>query len=177
MSEDRRAPPDHRGPEQDARKIGSYEAFHDGEETFYHPFTAPTRMENSVIEFDLNNLQNVLTEKTNIPVQKIAENIKQHYMDSSRLVKRAFGNKVEDDFQLYNWGLTLALDLGLNTDKLELLLMLFSKKMPRRITLPDFEKFIKEHSTWRKIKSRSEKKRRWFDLISSFKIHTVKKDG
>ena len=80
--------------------------------------------------------------------------MRQHYLDSSRLIKRAFGKKIEDDFQLYNWGLTLAMDMGLNTDKVELLLMIYSKKMPRRITLPDFEKFMKEHSTWRHIKKR-----------------------
>ena len=109
-------------------------------------------------------------------MEKIAEAVRQHYLDSSRLIKRAFGKKIEDDFQLYNWGLTLAMDMGLNTDKVELLLMIYSKKMPRRITLPDFEKFMKEHSTWRHIKKRREE-RKWLDLMASFKIHQVKKEG
>lgn len=155
-----------------------YIDFTEGEETFYHPYTAPTRMENNIIEFDLQNLRKILVEnREGIPVEKIAEAVRQHYLDSSRLIKRAFGRKIDDDFQLYNWGLTLAMDMGLATDKVELLLMVYSKKMPRRITLPDFEKFMKEHSTWRYIRRRTERERKWLDLMASFKIHQVKKEG
>ena len=37
-----------------------YIDFTEGEATFYHPFTAPTRMENNIIEFDLQNLRKLL---------------------------------------------------------------------------------------------------------------------
>jgi len=151
----------------------------DGEdEKFYHPYMAPLRMENTVIDFDIENLQKLLVENNkNFPVKKIAERVRDHYMDSSRLIKRAFGKKIEDDFQMYNWGLTLAMDMGLATDKLELLLNVYAKKLPRRITAPDFERIIKEHSSWRKIRDRREKAAKWLDLTASYKIHIYRKEG
>ena len=151
----------------------------DGEdEKFFHPYMAPLRMENTVIDFDIQNLQKLLVENNkNYPVQKIAKSVQDHYMDSSRLIKRAFGKKIEDDFQMYNWGLTLAMDMGLATDKLELLLNVYAKKLPRRITAPDFERIIKEHSNWRKIRDRREKSAKWLDLMASYKIHTYRKEG
>lgn len=151
----------------------------DGEdEKFYHPYMAPLRMENTVIDFDIENLQKLLVENNkNFPVKKIAERVRDHYMDSSRLIKRAYGKKIEDDFQMYNWGLTLAMDMGLATDKLELLLNVYAKKLPRRITAPDFERIIKEHSSWRKIKDRREKAAKWLDLTASYKIHIYRKEG
>ena len=110
------------------------------DEKFFHPYMAPNRMENQVIDFDIQNLQKILVENNkNFPVEKIANRVREHYLDSSRLIKRAFGKKIEDDFQLYNWGLTLTMDMGLATDKLELLLNVYAKKLPRRITFPDFE--------------------------------------
>ena len=136
-----------------------YIDFTEGEETFYHPYTAPTRMENNIIEFDLQNLRKILVENREEYRWRRLQAVRRHYLDSSRLIKRAFGRKIEDDFQLYNWGLTLAMDMGLATDKVELLLMVYSKKMPRRITMPDFEKFMKEHSTWRYIRRRTERER------------------
>ena len=39
-----------------------YVDFQEGEEIFYHPYMAPHRMENSVIDFDLQNLQRLLVE-------------------------------------------------------------------------------------------------------------------
>ena len=153
-------------------------AMDDEEETFFHPYMAPTRMENSIIDFDLQNLQKLLVEnKSNYPAEKIAERVRDHYLDSSRLIKRAYGRKIEDDFQLYNWGLTLTMDMGLATDKLELLLNMYAKKLPRRVTLPDFERFMKEHSTWRHIKDRYSRRAKWMDLMASFAIHTVRREG
>ncbi len=148
------------------------------DEKFFHPYMAPMRMENTVIDFDIQNLQKLLVENNKkFPVEKIANRVREHYLDSSRLIKRAFGKKIEDDFQLYNWGLTLTMDMGLATDKLELLLNVYAKKLPRRITYPDFERIIKDHSSWRKIRDRREKSAKWLDLIASYKMHIVKKDG
>jgi C-terminal processing protease CtpA/Prc len=68
------------------------------------------------------------------------------------------------------------MDIGLNADKLELLLALYSKKMPRRIVQEDFDKIILQHSTFKNIEPRL-KNKKLIDLNSSFKIHTVRKPG
>lgn len=148
-----------------------------GEDVFYHPYMAPEKMENSVIDFDIQNLQALLKEKTNFPVDKIVKRVNSHYLDASRLIKRAFGNKIADDFQMYNWGLTLTMDLGLAVDKLELLLNVYAKKLPRRITRADFDYILDKHSTLRHIPSKHKRKLKWMDLVASFKIHSVRKPG
>ena len=61
------------------------------------------QVENSVISWDVENIQRVLSEKSKEPIHNIMNRINSHYVDSSRLIKRAFGDKFEDDFQQYNW--------------------------------------------------------------------------
>jgi hypothetical protein len=68
------------------------------------------------------------------------------------------------------------MDVGLNADKLELLLLIYSRKMPRRCTFSDFEIIIRYHSNYRFLNS-YQKKSKWLDLIASFKIHSVRKEG
>lgn len=148
-----------------------------GDDVFYHPYMAPEKLENSVIDFDIQNLQALLKEKTNFPVEKIAKRVNEHYLDASRLIKRSFGNRIADDFQLFNWGLTLTMDMGLATDKLELLLNVYAKKLPRRITRADFDYIIEKHSSVRHIADKHKRKLKWLDLVASFKIHTVRKSG
>ena len=56
------------------------------------------------------------------PVEKTVDRINHHYVDSSRIIKRAFGDNLDDDFQKYNWGISMMPELGLEGDKLEFFL-------------------------------------------------------
>jgi hypothetical protein len=79
--------------------------------TFYHTFLDPRKVENSVIEFDLENLRRVLADQiSQADAQKVATRVNDHFVDTSRIIKRCFGNKYEHDFQQYNWGLSLTTD-------------------------------------------------------------------
>ena len=79
--------------------------------TFYKSFLDPRKIENTIIDFDLDNLKKILSEQTSeADAQKIAQRINDHYLDSSRAIKRCFGNKYEHDFQQFNWGLSLIAD-------------------------------------------------------------------
>jgi hypothetical protein len=82
--------------------------------TFYHTFLDPRKVENSVIDFDLENLKRVLADQiTQAEAQKVATRVNDHFIDTSRAIKRCFGNKHEHDFQQYNWGLSLTADCKL----------------------------------------------------------------
>jgi len=170
------------------------ESFGRTEETYFPVYADEDRVENSIISFDVENLERVSVPlllgswlrddcpsvfvvtvgrewcniegvvhyvidydmlcqqvmdaerlekgKKPIPVEKIAARIRRHYVDSARLIKRAYGTRIDSDFQLYNWGLTLTMDMSLTTDKLELLMILYNKSMPRRIAKDDFENIV-----------------------------------
>ena len=79
--------------------------------TFYHSFLDPRKVENSIIDFDVENLKRILSEQTtDTEAQKVAQRVNDHFIDASRLIKRCHGNKYEHDFQQYNWGLSLIAD-------------------------------------------------------------------
>ena len=95
-------------------------------ETFYHPYIAVGKLENSIIDFDLKSLQSALEDRPNaIPMDKLMTRIREHYFDSSRLIKRAYLNRMDDDFQMFNWGLALISEFGLTADKLEVLILIY----------------------------------------------------
>lgn len=80
-------------------------------QTYYHTFLDPRKVENSVIDYDLENLQKLLSDQTSIAdAKKIAQRINDHFIDTSRAIKRCYGNKYEHDFQQFNWGLSLVAD-------------------------------------------------------------------
>lgn len=72
--------------------------------------------------------------------------------------------------------LTFLIVVGLDTDKLELLLMVYAKKLPRRVTADVFELIMWTHSSLRKM-PKEEQRPKWLDLAASFKIHGVIKRG
>ena len=79
--------------------------------TLYHTFLDPRKIENSIIDFDLENLKKLLSEQTSdAEAQKLGQRVNDHFIDSSRLIKRSYANKYEHDFQQYNWGLSLVGD-------------------------------------------------------------------
>lgn len=78
---------------------------------FYHTFLDPRKINNSIIDFDIENLKKALNENdSNGEAQKITQRMNDHFLDSSRAIKRAFGNQYEHDFQQYTWGLSLIAD-------------------------------------------------------------------
>lgn len=80
-------------------------------QTYYHSYLEPTQVENSVIDYDIENLQKILSESCKPDVYKrVAQRFNDHYVDNSRVIKRAFGSKYNQDFQQYNWGLSLTMD-------------------------------------------------------------------
>ena len=172
---------------------------------FYHTFLDPRKINNSIIDFDIENLKKALNENDNNgEAQRVTQRMNDHFLDSSRSIKRSFGNKYEHDFQQYTWGLSLIADskyiciyymcyifssvicyhypsistliVGLDTDKLELLLMVYAKKLPRRVTSDIFELIMWAHSSLRKL-PKEEQKPKWLDLVASFRIHGVIKRG
>lgn len=146
-------------------------------QTFYHPYLYEDKIENRVIEHDIKTIDEYLKGKeTSVPADVLVDKIRDHYLDSSRLIKRALGEKIEDNFQLYNWGLVLTADMGMMTDKLELLIVTYSKKMPKRVTVLDFEEIIHKHTSFRKISAKL-RRNRWLELLSSFKMQKIMKPG
>ena len=89
------------------------------DETFFHIYQDQSKVENKIIDFDIKNLFKLLQER-DVPeatIDKYTRKVHEHYLDATRISKRAFGPKMEDNFQVYNWGLTLVMDIGLDDDK------------------------------------------------------------
>ena len=146
-------------------------------ETFYHPYLSLDKIENRVIEHDIEIVEEVIRKKQSTSsADVVTERLKEHYLDSSRLIKRALGDKFDDNFQLFNWGLALTADMGLTTDKLELLMAVYSKRMPKRATVLDFEEIVYKHTSFRDL-VKKKKSNKWLELLSSFKMHSVIKPG
>jgi C-terminal processing protease CtpA/Prc len=145
---------------------------------FYRPYLQPEAVENRVLDVDLKIVSDSLRLKyENANPEKVVNRIRDHYLDSTRLIKRSFGEIHEEDFQHYNWGLVLTNDISLDTDKLELLILTYSKDMPRRVTLMDFQEIIIKHTSFRHITEKKDKKEKWMDLVMSFKLNTISKRG
>jgi hypothetical protein len=146
------------------------------DQVFYHPFIEVGKLQNSVIDFDMKNVQSLLDEKSTISAERLIGRIREHYLDSSRLVKRAFRDKIEDDFQMFNWGLSLSVDIGLETDRLELLILSYGKTVPKKITVKEFETILLKHTKFREINDKRLRKDKWLDLLASFKLHATSKN-
>ena len=111
------------------------------------------------------------------PVEKTVDRINHHYVDSSRIIKRAFGDTLDDDFQKYNWGISMMPELGLEGDKLEFLTSLYCRTISKRLVESDFKVIVLYHTTFKNIDDRREKKERWLDLKISWRIQKYRKTG
>jgi C-terminal processing protease CtpA/Prc len=143
---------------------------------FYRPYLQTEAVENRVLDVDLKIVSESMREKypTANP-ERVVNRIRDHYLDSSRLIKRSFGEVQEDDFQHYNWGLVLTHDVSMDSDKLELLILTYSKDMPRRCSLLDFQEIMQKHTTFRHITEKRDKREKWMDLVMSFKLNSISK--
>jgi hypothetical protein len=83
--------------------------------------------------------------------QALAQRSREHYLESCRIIKRSFGDRIEEDLQLFNWGLTLTMEMGTNDDKLQFLLSIYSKNMPKRVTQRDFDIIMHSHTSLRHL--------------------------
>jgi hypothetical protein len=135
-----------------------------------HPIKS---ISNSIIDFDLRNVENVLPPERKKETQKVAERINSHYLKSRQIETRSYGDKNEDDFQQYNWGLSLTLEMGLYSDQAELLMVLYAKNVRGRMTEKEFQTIVLLHTTFRHL-SKQKKKSTWKDLMASWKINMKK---
>jgi hypothetical protein len=144
---------------------------------FYHSYAEPDKVENSVIAYDIENLRGALVGKLCEPIELTVGRVNEHYKDSSRVIKRSFGDSIEDDFQKFNWGFSIITDMGLEGDKLDYLVSLYCKSLPNRITDADFRHFIIFHSSFKQITDKREKRDKWMDLKASWRIYAHKTPG
>jgi hypothetical protein len=135
-----------------------------------HPIKS---ISNSIIDFDLRNVENVLPRQRKEESTKVAERINSHYMKSRQIETRSYGDKHEDDFQQYNWGLSLTLEMGLYSDQAELLMVLYAKNVEGRLTEKEFRVIIILHTTFRHL-TKYKQKSTWKDLMTSWKINMKK---
>jgi hypothetical protein len=149
------------------------------DQTYYKPFVEISKISNNIIDFDLQNIEKVLEldgKKKGVSADVIVGKQNDHFLDASRLIKRSFGNKFECDFQLYNWGVALIADLGLESDRVDLLLLTYGRTSPNRITLMEFELIIMKHSNLTTFEKK-ERRQKWIDLLASFKIQAGRPRG
>ena len=140
------------------------------DQTYYRPYIEVSKISNNIIDFDLNNVLKALQQDGKSDnAEKVVKKVQGHFLDSSRLIKRSFGNKLECDFQMYNWGVALTADLGMESDRVDLLILTYGRTSPNRITLNEFKIIILKHSSHKKLEKR-ERKVKWIDLMASFKI-------
>ena len=144
---------------------------------YYVPYTSLNRIENSVIDFDVDNIEEVLYPKHKEEAHDVAKRVNKHYLNCLYHEKRAFGNKRVDDFQIYNWGLTLAVDMGLIADQTELLMSFYANTMDDRLTEKEVETIIILHTNFKSIPNKLTQQRKWRDLKKSWKLLAVKIDG
>lgn len=141
---------------------------------FYHSYIEPEKVENSIISYDIENLRGALAGKISEPVEVTVGRVNEHYLDSSRVIKRAYGDSFEDDFQKFNWGFSIITDMGLEADKLDYLVALYCKSLPNRITETDFKHFLIFHTSFKAIADKKEKRDKWYDLKASWRIYAYK---
>jgi hypothetical protein len=141
---------------------------------FYHSYIEPEKIENSVISYDIENLRGALADKISEPIEITVGRVNEHYLDSSRVIKRAYGDSFEDDFQKFNWGFSIITDMGLEADKLDYLVALYCKSLPNRITEMDFKHFLIYHTSFKAITDKKEKRDKWYDLKASWRIYAYK---
>ena len=134
-----------------------------------------SKIGNNVIDFDIQCITKALEAEGRVGVssEKIAHRVWEHYVDSARLVKRAFGTKIKDDFNLYNWGLALTQQFGLEQDRIELLILVYGKTVPNRLKLSEFELVVLKHTSYKALE-KQERKHKWIELIESFRIQSIK---
>jgi hypothetical protein len=119
---------------------------------FYHAYNSMPQVQNSVIDFDVKNINKILSKKCSLSGETVARKVNKHYKESLRHIQRSFGSKHIDDFQRYTWGMVLTADLGLLADKLEALIQFYCRKTYPRFALSDYEKILTSHSSFRKFK-------------------------
>ena len=146
-----------------------------GQTYFKSVYFDKSKIGNTVIDFDIQCISKALETEGRLGVssEKIAHRVWEHYVDSARLVKRAFGAKIKDDFNLYNWGLALTQQFGLEQDRIELLILVYGKTVPNRLKLSEFELIILKHTSYKALE-KQERKHKWVDLIESFRIQSIK---
>jgi hypothetical protein len=143
---------------------------------FYVPHNSVRGIENSVIDFDIDNMYHVLYDSHKVEAEKVTERVNKHYMTTRTLGKRAFGAKAKDDFQQYNWGLSLTLEMGLMSDQAELMMLMYTRVVDGRITEKEYDLIIISHTSFKRIRKNS-KRSKWRDLRTSWKIHAKKIKG
>lgn len=119
----------------------------------------------------------ILADTIREPIERTVGRVNEHYLDSSRVIKRAFGDTVEDDFQKYNWGMSIIPEMGLEGDKLDFLTSLYCRTIPKRIVEIDFKVIVLYHTSFKFIENRREKKEKWADLKASWRIQKYRKPG
>ena len=144
---------------------------------YYVPYTSLSRVENSVIDFDIQNMKDVLPEMKKERAEEITKRVNSHYLGSIRHEKRAFGNKHLDDFQRYNWGLSLSVEMGLRADQTELLLSFYTTTIEDRLTEKEFESIVILHTNFRTMSNTVAQQRKWRELKKSWKLLNVKAAG
>ena len=140
------------------------------DQTYYKPYIEVSKLSNSVIDFDLKNVQKALEQGgKSESAEKVVVKIHHHFLDSSRIVRRSYGNKLDYDFQMFNWGVALTADVGMENDRVDLLMLTYGRTSPNRITLTEFELIILKHTSFKHM-DKKERKLKWTDLVASFKI-------
>ena len=67
-----------------------------GQSFYRSTFFNSSKIGNHIIDFDLKCIENSLQNgKSSVTAEKVANRIWDHYADSSRLIKRSFGNSVK----------------------------------------------------------------------------------
>ena len=142
---------------------------------FFQAYTELPTVENSVIDYDIQNVRKILSKKLPSSGETMAKRVNNHYKDSTKFMKRSYGVKPQEDFQNYTWGLVLTSDLGLNVDKLEILAQVYCCKAYPRISKNEYCNILSMHSSIRKIKSNEKRSTKWRDVHISWHIHANKK--
>ena len=146
-----------------------------GQQFFKSTYFDKSKIGNNIIDFDIECINKALQAegKVGVSSEKIAARVWDHYVDSARVVKRCFGNKVKDDWNLYNWGLALTQEFGLEQDRIELLVLIYGKTVPNRLNLTEFELLVLKHTSYKALE-KQERKYKWLDLMASFRIQSIK---
>lgn len=141
---------------------------------FFHTHEGLQRPENSVIDYDIRNIDKVLSKQCGHSGETVAKRSNVHYRESLNHIKRSFGNVMPEDFQKYTWGMVLTTDLGLANEKIEALIQTYCKLCYPRVTLKDFRRILCSHTSYRKITDVQLKRRKWQSLWISFQLFEKK---
>lgn len=142
------------------------------DQIYYHPY-ASTGIDNNILDFDTENVAKLMPGKSAAAVDATTARINQHYVKSQRHIKRAFGSKMVENFQEYNWGLVLNVEQGLARDKIELLNLALSSDSESKLSEKEFYKVITHHTSYRKLAGRR-KKVIFRDMKTCFKKFSTK---